>query len=28
MRELMNDFKDISELRNSLARKLGSNIIL
>jgi len=28
MRELMNEFKDTSELRNSLARKLGSNIIL
>ena len=28
LQQLMSDFKDASELRNSLARRLGSNIIL
>ena len=28
LQQLMEDFKDHSELRNALARKLGSNIIL
>ena len=28
LQELMNEFKDASEMRNALARKLGSNIIL
>ena len=28
LQQLMEDYKDHSELRNALARKLGSNIIL